>query len=202
MKKILSLALILCLCLALASCGGATLTGEPTAFMNANNSFSIELPAEETEDADKASWTINEETDGDILDMTDSAKTVRVLVQGVSKAKVARIAPDFETYKTYASENVFADLIKGANMKDASFEVPEFVKNSSASTFSAKKTEGAIVFMETEKAFYTYLVIAAEGGYNGNENALKASILSLKELPDGAPAAEEKAEEPTEKETE
>lgn len=193
MKKILSLALALCLCLALASCGGATLSGEPTVFMNTNKSFSIELPAEETE-GDETSWIINEEADRDILDMTDSAKTIRVVVHGVSKTKVSRVAADFEGYKTYATETVLADLIKGANMKNASFDVPEFVKNNASSTFSAKKTEGAIVFMETEKAFYTYLIIAAEGGYNGNEKALKASILSLNELPDGAPA-EEKAEE-------
>ena len=197
MKKLLSLTLILCLCLALASCGSATLSGEPTAFMNANKSFSIELPAEETE-GEEASWIINEETDGDILDMTDSAETVRVIVHGVSKAKVSRIAADFEGYKTYAAETVMVDLLKGANMKDASFEVPEFVKNSTSSTFSAKKTEGAIVFMETEKAYYTYLIVAAEGGYNGNEKALKSSVLSLKELPTGAPA-EEKAEESSEK---
>lgn len=191
MKKILSLILVLCLCLALYSCGGATLSGEPTVFINANESFSIELPAEETENPDKASWIINEETDGDILDMTDSAKTIRVIVHGVSKAKVARMAKDFAGYKTYASENVLSDLIKGVNMKEASFEVPEFVKNNTSSTFSGEKIEGAIVFMETEKAFYTYLVIAAEGGYNGNEKAIKTSILSLKELPNGAPAEKE-----------
>ena len=194
MKKILSLALILCLCLALASCGGATLSGEPTLFMNANKSFSIELPAEETEDPENASWIINEETDGDILDMTDSAETIRVLVHGVSKAKVSRVASDLEGYKTYASETLFADLLKGSNMKDSSFEVPEFVKNSTAATFSGKKTEGAIVFMETDKSFYAYLIIAAEGGYNGNEKALKTSILSLKELPNGAPAVEEETQ--------
>lgn len=195
MKKILSIILISCLCFALASCGSATLSGEPTEFMNANKSYSVELPADNNNEGKKPSWIINEETDGDILDMTDSGETVRVIVQGISKAKAARVATDFEGYKTYAAENVFVDFINGANMKEANFDVPEFVKNSSASTFSAKNTEGAIVFMETDKAFYTYFVIAAEGGYSGNAKTLKASILSLKELTSAPAKAPESAKE-------
>lgn len=183
MKRIISLILISCLCLSMTACGGATLTGEPAVFQNADKSFSIELPAEETEDKEKASWIINEETGGDVLDMTDSAETVRVVVQGMSKAKAARVAADFEGYKTYVKETAFADLIKGANFKDTDIDVPEFAKNSSASTYTAKKTEGIIVFMESDKAYYTYLVVAAEGGYKANEKIIKESVLSLKETP-------------------
>lgn len=183
MKKILSVILMSCLCFALASCGGVTLSGEPTLFKNADKSFSIELPAEQTEDKEEASWIINEKTSRDVLDMTDSAETVRVVVQGMSKAKSSRVAADFEGYKTYVKENAFADLIKGAKFKEAKIEVPEFAKGSYSETYTAKKSEGVIVFMETEKAYYTYLVVAAEGGYNANEKALKESILSLKELP-------------------
>lgn len=183
MKKIITAILISCLCLALVSCGSETLKGDTAVFTNQDKSFSIELPAEETKDKDKASWIINEETSGDILDMTDSAETVRVVVQGMSKAKASRIAADFESYKAYVTENTFAELIEGSNMKDATFDVPEFVKNTSASTYSAKKTEGAMVFMETETAYYTYLIVAADGGYKANDKVLKDSILSLKEIP-------------------
>lgn len=182
MKKILSLIMISCLCFCMVSCGNATLSGDTAVFKNANASFSIELPAGEEGDKGSTVWNINEESDGDILDMTDSKETVRVVVQGIAKQKVVNVAADFEGYKTYITENAFAELLNGAKLKDTSIDVPEFAKNSAAYKYSGKKTEGVIVFMESDRAYYTYLVIAADGGYSANEKALKDSILSLKEL--------------------
>lgn len=182
MKKTIAVLLISCLCFAMASCGASTLTGEPAVFTNLDKSFSIELPAEDAGDGDKASWTVNEETEGDVLDMTYHDKTVRVVVQGLSKAKASQVAGDFESYKKYAVENTFAEILEGADMKDASVEVPDFVSSSSAGTYTAKKGEGIIVFMESDRAYYTYLVSAADGGYSANKKVLEESILSLKEL--------------------
>jgi len=108
------------------------------------------------------------------------------------------VAPDFESYKTYAAESTFSEYLKGASLKDADIEVPEFVTNSSASTYSAKKYEGVIVFMETEKAYYTYLVVAAEGGYSANAKIIQSSVLSLKELTDAIAPVEETAPAETE----
>lgn len=183
MKKIITLIMISCLCFALVSCGNATLTGDATVFQNANCSFSIELPAGNEDGGDGTTWSVNEETDGDILDMTDSAETVRVVVQGVSKAKVSQVASDLEGYKSYVTENAFADLLQNAKLKETSLSVPEFAESSLAYSYTAKKSEGVIVFIESERAYYTYLVIAADGGYSANEKTLKNSIFSLTEIP-------------------
>lgn len=180
MKKILALIMTVCLSIALASCGAATLSGEPAVYENANKSFSIELPTEDTED--EPSWIINEKSDGDILDMKDSADTVNVQVQAVSKAKVERIAPDLESYKTYTVENTFSSALAEADLKDSDVAVPEFITNSTASTYTAKKTEGIVVFMESDSCFYTYLIVAVKGGYDANKKLLDESILSLKEI--------------------
>lgn len=182
MKKTISLIIISCLCFALVSCGDATLSGNAFLFKNANESFSIELPAGDTDGNEQTAWTVNEESDGDILDLTDSTETVRVIVQGVAKGKVAQVATDLEGYKTYVTENTFAELIGNAKLKETSPDVPDFAKNSLAYTYTAKKTEGVIVFVESERAYYTYLVIAADGAYSANAKALKNSILSLTEI--------------------
>ena len=43
MKKIASLTLAILLCLGLASCGNATISGDPVAYSNEGNYFKIEL---------------------------------------------------------------------------------------------------------------------------------------------------------------
>ena len=198
MKKIISLILISCLCFALASCGAATLTGEPTVFMNADKSFSIELPAKETEDKDKASWIINEETGGDILDITDSAETVNIVIQCASKSKMSRVAGDLTQYEKFVTENTFAPYFEGINTKTTHVDVPEHIASYNAYTFTGKKTEGLIIFMDSEKCYYTVFVLAVENGYKANEKVIANSILSIKEIPVYEEPVETEGETPAE----
>lgn len=177
MKKLLSILLISCLCLPLASCGAATLEGDPAVYQNANKSFSVELPAKNED-----SWIINEESDKDILDMVDSKETVNVVVQCLSKSKAKPIASDLETYKSYVTETLFTEYLAGSELKDTDIEVPEFITTSNAYTYKTDKTEGIVVCMESEKCYYTYLVRAVEEGYDVNKKAIGESILSLEEL--------------------
>lgn len=177
MKKPITVLLISCMCFVLASCSAATLTGDLETFSNADKSFSIDLPAE-----DKESWIIDEETSGEILDMTEASETVNVVVQSISKAKLARVATDLESYKTYVTENTFSEFVGDAKLKETSVEVPEFVTDTQAYIYSNKKSEGIIVCMESTNCYYTYLIMAAEGGYNANKKVIEESILSLKEI--------------------
>lgn len=198
MRKIISLIMICCICLALASCGAATLTGDPAVFMNADKSFSIELPAEEVDDPEKASWIINEETSGDILDMTDSAETVNIVIQCASKDKLARVANDFAGYESFATSNTFAQYFEGITTKAAEVEVPEHISSSNAYTFTGDGTEGLIVFMESKECYYTVFVLTVENGYSANEKVISESILSIKEIPVYEAPAEEESETPAE----
>lgn len=178
MKRILSILIITCLCFALTACGGASLSGDPATFYNSNKSFSIDLPS-----SGEDSWVINEEAGGDILDITDAAETVNIKVQCMSKLQAQQVATDLETYKAHVMSTTFAEIFGSASLSDMSIEVPEFILQSSAGSFDGpKKTEGVVIFMESEKCFYTYLTLTVEDGYAANEKELKASVLSLKEL--------------------
>lgn len=178
MKKILSTIMTACMCFALASCGSSTLNGEPATFYNSDKSFSVELPS-----SGEDSWTINEESDDDILNVTDAGGTVNIQIQCLSKSKVYPVAADFESYQNHVMETTFADIFSGAVLSDADIDVPDFIINSTSSSFTAKKdAEGLAIFMESEKCYYTYLILTAEGGYAANEKALMQSVMSLKEL--------------------
>ncbi len=178
MKKILSLMMIVCMCFALASCGGSALSGEPATFYNSDKSFSVELPS-----SGEDSWTINEAPDDDILNVTDAGNTVNIQIQCLSKSKARPVATDLDSYQSHVMEVTFADIFSGASLSDADVDVPDFIVNSTAGRFTAKKdAEGLAIFMESEKCYYTYLILTAEGGFAANEKALMQSVMSLTEL--------------------
>lgn len=178
MKKILSVIMIACVCFALASCGSSTLSGEPATFYNSDKSFSVELPS-----SGEDSWVINEASDDDILNVTDASETVNIQIQCLSKSKARPVATDLESYQDHVMETTFADVFSGASLSDADIDVPDFIINSTSCRFTAKKkAEGLAIFMESEKCYYTYLILTAEGAYDANKKVLMQSVMSLKEL--------------------
>lgn len=170
---------ILCLSLVfiLGGCGSATITGEPALYTNSNESFSIELPTE-SEDA----WIINEETDGDVLDMTDSNETVNIVIQCASKAELQQIVSGLDEYESFARDDAFIEYLDGADIKPYDVQAPDFATQTTAYSFSTDKTEGLVLFIESAKSYYTFLARTVEDGLSVNSKAIEDSILSLKEI--------------------
>lgn len=177
MKRIVSLLLISCLCMVMTSCGAATITGEPATYQNKDGSFSIELPTE-----NEKSWIVNEETKGDVLDITDAKETVNIVVQCVSKSKMAPVAGELTEYESFALGNTFVQYLEGTDLETAHVEVPDHMASYSAYTYAGNGVEGIVVFMESDKCYYTFLVRTVEDGYSVNKKAIEDSILSLQEI--------------------
>lgn len=176
-KKLFS-ALMICLCFVLASCGSnAPVSGEPAAYYNANKSFSIDLPTSNDKD-----WQISKQGGGDILNISNSSNTIRIQVQCLSKSKILNLASDFSAYQNYASENPFHEIFSVAEFQDTSADVPDFILDSAASDFTFKNAKGTVIFMESERCYYTYLIMAADEVYDSNADALLDSVVSLKEI--------------------
>lgn len=170
--------MIACICFAFTSCGTDALSGELDTFYNSNKSFSIELPS-----SGEDSWTINEGADGDILNITDHSNTVNIQIQCLSKNKALPVAADLQSYENHAISTTFEDIFADAALSKTDIDVPDFIINCEASSFTAKKdAEGLVLFMESDKCYYTYLILTAEGGYDANKKSLMQSIMSLKEL--------------------
>ncbi|MBQ3130570.1 MAG: hypothetical protein IJC23_06805 [Bacteroidaceae bacterium] len=177
MKKTLTLLLIMTLAFILASCGASTITGEPATFENKDGSVSIDIPAE-----NEKSWIINEETSGDILDITDKADTINVVLQCVSKTQMTPVAKDLLEYEEYVTANTFAAYFDDINPKTTHIDPPEYMKLYNAYTYTGPDTEGIIAFMESDKCYYTYIVRTVEDGYSTNKKVLNDSLFSIKEL--------------------
>lgn len=177
MKRVLSLLLIMTFLFVMTSCGAATITGEPTTFENKDCSVSIDVPAE-----NEKSWIVSEETSGDILDITDKADTVNIILQCVSKTQMKPVAKDLLEYEEYVTANTFAAYFESIESETAHIDMPEYMKSYNAYTYTGPKTEGMIAFMESDKCYYTYIVRTVEDGYNVNEKVLNECLLSIKEL--------------------
>ena len=192
MKKILTVLLMSILCFSLASCGAGTLNGEPAAYYNPTRSVSIDLPT-----SGEGAWVTDDESTGDILSITDKTDSINIQVQCMAKTKIEHIASDLAAYQDYAKVNVFSDIIASAQLTETQVEVPEFITDSAAYTFSADGVKGTAVFMESQLCYYSYIITAVDDAYNSNKKALEESILTLKELsePYTAPAEDEEADE-------
>lgn len=177
MKKIISLLMILSLCLALGACSSATISGEPKTYSNVDGSFSVDLPT-----SDENGWIVNEETSGNVLDIADEADTVRIQIQCMSKLQIGAIAPDLTSYSDYSITNTFSEILPKAKMTEASIQVPDFVTGSISYTYTYKGAKGAVIFMESEKCYYTYLILAVEDAYEVDESILMESVMSFKEI--------------------
>lgn len=177
MKKSLSIIMILCMCIALTACSSGTISGDPQTYTNPDQSFSIDLPTSE-----ENGWVVNEEAAGGMLDITDESDTVRVQVQCMAKSQAGAIATDLNAYKEYSMMNTFSDMLASVALTETEVQVPEAMTGSTAGTFDYKGAKGLVVFMESERCYYTYLALAVKDAYSVNEAALMESILSLKEL--------------------
>ncbi len=195
MKKILIVLMISILCFSLASCGIGSLNGEPATYYNPAKSCSIDLPT-----SGEGAWIIDEEVPGDILSITDKSDSVNIQVQCMAKTKIEHIASDLTAYEEYAKTNVFNELLASASLIETPAEVPEFITNSIAYSFSADGVKGTAVFMESKLCYYSYIITAVDDAYMSNKKTLEESILTLKELsePYTPPAEEGEGEEATE----
>ena len=180
MKKILSLSLIAILCLSMASCGNATVSGEPAAYSNSGKSFTIELPTSSKDD-----WIVNKDTSKDVLDISDSGELINIQVECLSKSKAEHIAPDFAGFQDYIMVNALADIAGDMTLKEEAFEVPEFITDSTAQGFTLKNgstdVKGSLIFMESDSCYYLYMIMAVDKAYDANKKAFEKSVLSLKE---------------------
>ena len=194
MKKIAPVFLAAIMCFALCSCGNSTITGDPVTYSNADQSFSIDLPT-----ANEEFWVVNEKAAGDVLDISDNKDNINIQIQCLSKGQAQYIAEDFAAYQDYAMVNILGDLVSNMEFKDSKVEVPDFAINSKTQSFTLKEgsntVKGDLVFLETDKCYYTYLIMAIDEAYDGNEGALHESLLSLKEITDATPKAEPKSKE-------
>ena len=181
MKRLLPVlsAIIVCLlCTAMASCGSATINGDPVNYYNGDKSFSIALPTK-----NEKSWVIDEEVDGSILDITDKSDTVNIQVQCLSKNQAKYIASDLASYEDYSLVNILSSILTRADLEGSEAAVPEFITDSASYDFSLSGgSNGTVVFMESDKCYYTYLIMAVDEAYSSNRNALLESIKSLEEI--------------------
>lgn len=180
MKKILPLLLMMVLCVSLASCGSGTISGDPVKYSNADKSFSIELPT-----ANEEAWIINEEAPGSVLDITDKKDTVNIQVQCISKSEAQHVANDLVSYKDYSMVNTLADILSQTELKDTDVETADFITDKMAYEFSLEdNVKGTVVFMESEKCYYTFFIMAVDKAYSANSKVFAESIASLQELTD------------------
>ena len=168
----------LVMCFVFAACGEANLSGEPAAFENPAKSFSIDLPSSGDD-----SWTVNEETAKDVLDVTDKSGSIQIQVQGLAKTQTQAVAKSLKSYKEYALENIFTKFNEaaGASLTETEITAPDFIKDCKAYSYEADGTKGVIAFMESDLCYYTMLVTATDETYTNNEDALKAIFQTLKE---------------------
>lgn len=178
MKKLLPFILTIIACLMLTSCGSTSVKGDLKSYSNGDKSFSIDLPT-----ANDKFWVINEESPSSILDISDVDDTLNIRVQCVSKLQVQSVASDLNGYKDYALMNTLGDILADSELKESQAEVPDFITESLVYDFKlSSKVKGKVLFMESQKCYYTYYVMAVDKAYSGNEKAFDESILSLKEL--------------------
>lgn len=177
MKKFIYLITILTVIFAFTACSEGAISGDLQTYYNPDKSFSIDLPT-----AGEDAWIVNAEAKGNILDATDKGDTVTIYVQGLSKLQAGAAASDLASYKDYSIMNTFSDVLTSVELSDTSVEVPDFIVESSAGTFTYEGAKGMAVFMESEKSYYTYFIMAVDDAYTANEKMLLESIMSFKEV--------------------
>ncbi len=179
MKKLSTLLLFLIMCLSLASCSNTVIDGELSTYCNTESSFSVELPTK-----DEKSWTADEGFFGDMLSLTHSTGAFNIRIHGISKNKIRHIAPDLDAFEDYAVINTFAPVLSSAQFEDTTVQVPEFITGSTAKTFHAGEAEGTVIFMESERCYYAYIITSTTEAYSANKKELLESVLTLKETAD------------------
>ena len=96
-KKVMLLVIFTAAITVLTACGSTSLKGDLTEYSDPGSSFTISLPAEDTDSwavEDTDSWAVKDDTQDDTLDMTDRTGVINIQVQSMSKSKAANIASD------------------------------------------------------------------------------------------------------------
>lgn len=177
MKKLLPLILAIIMCIGLTSCGSGSIKGDPVSYSNADKSFTIDLPT-----ANEKSWIINDKSASSVLDITDKNDTVTLRVECLSKNQAKNIASDLESYEQYSIMNTIGDILINAELHEKDIAVPDFATDSRGYTFKIlEDAKGMMIFMESEKCYYTYFAMCTESSYSKNKKALTESILTIKE---------------------
>lgn len=179
MKKLITILMAMILCLSLFSCGNTAVSGDITTYTNAAGSVSIDLPGK---------WIADEESASDTLDAVYSNGAAEVRLQCLSKGQISYMADDLAGYTDYSMINVLGDMLSDAEFSDTDIAVPDFIINNSSQSFSLRNgddtVKGFVVFMESERCYYTCLVMAVGEVYGASEDKLMESVLSIKEITD------------------
>lgn len=179
MKKLFYFITILTVIFIFTACSDDAISGDLQTYYNPDESFSIDLPTE-----DEDAWIVNAEAKENILDATDRSDTVTIYVQELPKLQAGTVVSDLTSYKDYSIMNTFSDVLTSVELSDTDVNVPEFIVNSTAGTFTYKDAKGLVVFMESETSYYTYFIMAVKDAYDLNEKMLMESIMSFQELPE------------------
>lgn len=189
-KKILAILLVLVFCFGLTSCGGGdySLKAEINTYTNAAGTISIDLIDE---------WIPSENVPDETLDVTYRNGSTNVHIESLSKGQAANVADDLDSYAEYSRKNLDG-VLSTAKFEDADIAVPEFVNKSKEQVFAIEdgddKLNGVLVFMESDKCYYTVLIMAVDLSWNVNEKVLKESVSTIKEISE-IPATESTEEE-------
>ena len=179
MKRFLTILMATILCLSLFSCGSTAVSGDITTYTNAASSVSIDLPGK---------WTADEKSASDTLDVIYSNGAAEVRLQCLSKDQISYMADDLAGYTDYSMINVLGDMLRDAEFSGTDIAIPDFIINSSAQSFSLRNgddtVKGFVVFMESERCYYTCLVMAVGEVYGASKDKLMESVLSIKEITD------------------
>jgi hypothetical protein len=191
MKKLLAILLIVVLCFGLTACGDGeySLKAEINTYTNAAGTVSIDL-------IDK--WIASESVPEDTLDVTYRNGSINVHIETLAKGQAAGVASDLESYAKYSRKNLEEGVLSTAKFTKEEIAVPEFINNSTEETFIIEdgdnKLNGILVFMESDKCYYTVLIMAVDLAWNVNDEVLKESISTIKEISE-IPATEATEEE-------
>lgn len=179
-KKVMLLVIFTAAITVLVACGNTSLKGDLTEYSDPGSSFTISLPAEDTD-----SWAVKDDTQDDTLDMTDSTGVINIQVQSMSKSKAANIASDLTGFRDYIMSGTLSEIVSDMTLSDESVSVPDFITDSSAQSFtmssSGTSLKGDLVFMESDRSYYLFMITAVDKAYDGNHKVLTDSISSLKE---------------------
>ena len=179
-KKVMLLVIFTAAITVLVACGNTSLKGDLTEYSDPGSSFTISLPAEDTD-----SWAVKDDTQDDTLDMTDSTGVINIQVQSMSKSKAANIASDLTGFRDYIMSGTLSEIVSDMTLSDESVSVPDFITDSSAQSFtmssSGTSLKGDLVFMESDRSYYLFMITAVDKAYDGNPTVLTDSISSLKE---------------------
>lgn len=181
-KTAFFLSVILLLSSMLSGCESSTIIeGESVTYTNKDETFSVKLPSPEED-----FWNINKDTSEDMLDLTDKNDSVNFQIQCLPKSSAQYIASDFTSYQGYATVNILGDMLSSMDFKDMDIDTPDFITDSYAQSYTIENGDdtlkGIVVFMESENAYYTYVVMAVNDSYDSNEKAIEDILMSLDEI--------------------